>query len=192
MTNWTLREAVYEDAAKIMDLKHELATEPNLPVYLQLSETVAEECQHMHPYLESPNSNIMLAQTLDGRLIGMAYVAGGSLDVTRHMADIHRVAIHRDFRGMGLGEALMCAVIDWAQANAMLKRLELELFVGNKRALNLYRKLGFVVQGRRNRSYFINDEYIDVYMMMRFVSEEFKDPTKTDVMKIVESIRHTV
>jgi RimJ/RimL family protein N-acetyltransferase len=52
------------------------------------------------------------------------------------------------WRGRGVGTALLAAGIDWARQHG-LHKLSLGVFPGNEPALALYRKLGFVEEGRR-------------------------------------------
>lgn len=51
-------------------------------------------------------------------------------------------------RGRGVGTALMVAAIAWAREQG-LHKLSLGVFASNEPALALYRKLGFVEEGRR-------------------------------------------
>jgi RimJ/RimL family protein N-acetyltransferase len=52
-----------------------------------------------------------------------------------------------DWRGRGVGSALLAAAIDWARARG-LHKLALSVFPHNQAALALYRKFGFVEEGR--------------------------------------------
>jgi RimJ/RimL family protein N-acetyltransferase len=54
------------------------------------------------------------------------------------------------WRGRGAGTALVAAAIDWARARG-LHKLTLSVFPHNDAALALYRKFGFVEEGRRRR-----------------------------------------
>jgi RimJ/RimL family protein N-acetyltransferase len=54
------------------------------------------------------------------------------------------------WRGRGVGSALVAAAIDWARAQGMHK-LSLSVFPHNAAAIALYRKFGFVEEGRRIR-----------------------------------------
>lgn len=54
------------------------------------------------------------------------------------------------WRGRGVGTALVSAAIDWARAQGMHK-LSLSVFPHNAAAIALYRKFGFVEEGRRIR-----------------------------------------
>jgi RimJ/RimL family protein N-acetyltransferase len=54
------------------------------------------------------------------------------------------------WRGRGVGSALVAAAIEWARAQGMHK-LSLSVFPHNAAAIALYRKFGFVEEGRRIR-----------------------------------------
>lgn len=53
-----------------------------------------------------------------------------------------------DWRGRGVGTALVAAAIDWARARG-LHKLTLSVFPQNEAAIALYRKFEFVEEGRR-------------------------------------------
>jgi RimJ/RimL family protein N-acetyltransferase len=52
-----------------------------------------------------------------------------------------------DWRGRGVGTALVAAAIEWARARR-LHKLALSVFPHNEAAIALYRKFGFVEEGR--------------------------------------------
>ena len=60
--------------------------------------------------------------------------------------------VDRDWRGRGVGSALVRAAIDWARAQG-LHKLCLDVFAHNEAAIALYRKSGFVEEGRRPKQY---------------------------------------
>jgi RimJ/RimL family protein N-acetyltransferase len=55
-----------------------------------------------------------------------------------------------DWRGQGVGTALVAAAIDWARARG-LHKLTLSVFPQNEAAIALYRKFEFVEEGRRSK-----------------------------------------
>jgi RimJ/RimL family protein N-acetyltransferase len=55
-----------------------------------------------------------------------------------------------DWRGKGVGTALVAAAVDWARARG-LHKLTLSVFPQNEAAVALYRKFGFVDEGRRSK-----------------------------------------
>ena len=56
--------------------------------------------------------------------------------------------VARDWRGRGVGSALVAAAVDWARDRG-LHKLSLSVFTHNEAAIALYRKFGFVEEGRR-------------------------------------------
>jgi RimJ/RimL family protein N-acetyltransferase len=58
------------------------------------------------------------------------------------------MAVARDWRGRGVGSALLAAAVDWAREQG-LHKLSLSVFPHNEAAIALYRKFGFVEEGRR-------------------------------------------
>jgi RimJ/RimL family protein N-acetyltransferase len=62
------------------------------------------------------------------------------------------MAVARDWRGRGVGSALVEAAIEWARERG-LHKLTLSVFPHNAAAIALYRKFGFVEEGRRVKHY---------------------------------------
>jgi RimJ/RimL family protein N-acetyltransferase len=89
--------------------------------------------------------------TLDGTLLAVADAKIiGSLHVEPSRFGFGEIGmmVDRDWRGLGVGSALLSAAIDWARERG-LHKLSLDVFAHNARALALYRKCGFVEEGRR-------------------------------------------
>jgi RimJ/RimL family protein N-acetyltransferase len=70
------------------------------------------------------------------------------------------------YRGCGLGEQLLgkAMAAGWAYG---FKRIQLEAFATNARAIALYRKAGFVEEGLRRQALLIDGVYIDEILMAR-------------------------
>lgn len=73
--------------------------------------------------------------------------------------------VDRDWRGRGVGSALVEAAIAWSRKRG-LHKLTLSVFTHNEPAVALYRKLGFVEEGRRVKHFRrANGELWDSYEM---------------------------
>jgi [ribosomal protein S18]-alanine N-acetyltransferase len=83
----------------------------------------------------------------DGRVVGMLHV-----DVSRHGFGEFGMLVDRDWRGRGAGSALLQATVEWARDQG-LHKLCLEVFAHNSAAIALYRKHGFMEEGRRIKQY---------------------------------------
>jgi RimJ/RimL family protein N-acetyltransferase len=83
----------------------------------------------------------------EGRIVGMLHV-----EASRFGFGELGMLVDRNWRRRGVGSALVRAAIDWARAQG-LHKLSLEVFPQNTAAIALYRKSGFVQEGRRSRHY---------------------------------------
>jgi RimJ/RimL family protein N-acetyltransferase len=83
----------------------------------------------------------------EGRIVGTIHV-----EPSRHGFGEIGMAVERDWRGRGVGSALLEAAIAWARERR-LHKLSLDVFAHNERAIALYRKFGFVEEGRRVKHY---------------------------------------
>jgi putative acetyltransferase len=92
---------------------------------------------------------------LDGLLVAVAGAqVVGSVHVNRspHGFGEIDIAVAREWRGRGVGSALLAAAIEWA-GDRGLHKLSLSVFAHNAAAIAVYRKLGFVEEGRRVEQY---------------------------------------
>jgi putative acetyltransferase len=77
------------------------------------------------------------------------------------------MAVHSAWQGKGVGGALMRALCSLADGWLNVTRLELTVFTDNERALALYRKFGFEIEGTL-RAYALRDgAYVDALSMSR-------------------------
>ena len=83
----------------------------------------------------------------DSQVIGILHV-----EATRHGFGEIGMLVERGWRGRGVGSALVRAAISLAREQR-LHKLSLEVFAHNTAAIALYRKCGFVEEGRRARQY---------------------------------------
>lgn len=99
------------------------------------------------------------------RVVGMVtlQVYGGRL---RHSGGIG-ILVHKQYQGKGFGRALLEKLLDLADNYLLLKRLELEVYADNARAIRLYESLGFVQEGVRRCGSIRHGEYADEYCMAR-------------------------
>jgi ribosomal protein S18 acetylase RimI-like enzyme len=93
--------------------------------------------------------------SIDGAIVAVA--AGdivGSLHIEATWFGVGEVGmlVAQAWRGRGIGSALLAAAIEKARDDG-LHKLSLEVFPHNDAAIALYRKFGFVEEGRRVKHY---------------------------------------
>ena len=83
------------------------------------------------------------------RVIGHLYIQREAHPVTRHVATLG-IAVAAGSRGRGVGTALMAEAIRWARSTGVDK-IVLSVYPSNAGAIALYRRFGFVEEGRLAR-----------------------------------------
>jgi RimJ/RimL family protein N-acetyltransferase len=80
-----------------------------------------------------------------GDIVGLIFV----IDSGFGLGEIGMM-VAREWRGRGVGSALVAAAIEWGRENG-LHKLTLSVFPHNEAAIRLYRKFGFAEEGRREK-----------------------------------------
>lgn len=111
--------------------------------------------------------SVNLCACIDARVVGV-------LDLVvqkprrSHCASM-AIAVHDAYVGRHVGTTLVCAALDCADRLLGLRRIELVVFADNEHAIALYRKFGFVEEGR-SRAYAVRDGVLaDALHMARLI-----------------------
>jgi len=111
-------------------------------------------------------SAILLAEN-DGNLVAYLYAIGGNPKRAAHSVSLV-IGVHENERGKGVGSKLFEKAEEWAKKND-IHRLALTVMVSNKAGIALYEKMGFVKEGVKRESLFIDGEYVDEYYMAKLL-----------------------
>lgn len=105
----------------------------------------------------------------DGRIVGHAMLEPLLLRTTAHVFRL-TIVVHPGHEGTGIGTEMMRDLVDWAERDPRVGRLELNVRATNAVAMRLYRKFGFEEEGRlRGRLRYPDGSEIDDVVMGRFV-----------------------
>jgi putative acetyltransferase len=108
-----------------------------------------------------------LVALVGGRIAGNAGLHRSANSPRRSHVMFVGMAVSEEFQGKGVGDALMKALIEIADGWLNVFRLELTVFTDNERAIRLYRKHGFEVEGT-HKAYAVREgKYADTYSMAR-------------------------
>jgi putative acetyltransferase len=91
----------------------------------------------------------VVAVDAGGRVVGHVSVQREAHPVTRHVATL-AIAVAAGARGRGIGSRLMAAAFAWARSVGVDK-VVLSVYPDNEAAIGLYRRFGFVEEGRLAR-----------------------------------------
>ncbi len=123
--------------------------------------------EQVRRYLETPRPGHMLVALVGELLVGQVDVQQYS-GRQAHAGRIG-IGIHDDWTGRGIGGRLMTEIITVADRWMGLRRLALTVQTDNARAIALYQRHGFVIEGTHLADSLRDGVLIDVHSMARLV-----------------------
>jgi RimJ/RimL family protein N-acetyltransferase len=166
MTEALIRPAREDDAPQLLALLRGMAAEPDID--LPWDETdfplTEDRVRSLVQRTSDSDTSLYLVAEAAGEIVGELSLVGGRLKADAHAATLG-MSVHRDWRGRGVGKALMHEAMRWAKANPALKRVELKVYSTNDRAIALYRRFGFEIEGTRRLAINKRGQLIDDYVM---------------------------
>ncbi len=108
-----------------------------------------------------PDDNFIFGAFHEGRLVGMAGFYRYPIAKARHKGRIWGVYVREEFRGQGIGRALLLALLERIQACPGVEQVSLTVVSGQDAARGLYRSLGFETYGLEPRGLKVGDRYFD-------------------------------
>ena len=159
-----IREVQLADAKTYLDLMEALDQESTYMLFEpgERKQTQPEFENLLNEFITSQNKVLFVAEE-EGVLVGFVEVNGEDLRRIRHRADLI-IGIREAYQGSGLGKALIAQAIEWSKSND-IKRLELTVITTNKKALWLFSRMGFSVEGTRRKSRFVENQWCDEFYM---------------------------
>ena len=139
-----IREAAIGDAPALAAAEAETAGTPGLLV----SEPNEIRVEAFAAKIEqlATRGRYLVAER-DGHPVGHGLLEPMSLAARRHVFQL-TVVVHPGHTGGGVGKLLLQALLDWAEQDARVGKIELRVRCRNQIAIGLYRRFGFVEEGR--------------------------------------------
>ncbi len=169
-----IRSAEADDAERLAELKRAVVCEGpwTLAQEDELTATVEDYAKSVEQYLEDDGS-IYLVVARDGLVLGTVRIEGGCFRRTMHGAELHSLWVDAAYRRLGVADALLEAVLDWAHASERLEKIFALAFSTTTPVLALYRKHGFIEEGRGLRDMKFEDgSYADTVVFGHFLGAE--------------------
>jgi len=169
-TNVLIRVAHRDDAEQLIEINLKIIEE-KLYMLRQPGEatyTKEGEVKNIENLLNCEGTLYIVAQ-VENNVIGYLDFRNGGLKITKHAGSLS-LYILKQSRGIGIGNHLLKALIEWAEKNSLIEKVTLNVFSTNERAQNLYKKLGFTEEGRCPKDMKLeNGTYMDSVLMYKFV-----------------------
>lgn len=166
-----IRSLEAEDAAASLEHRHRFNADA--PLVLTKADEVPTDIEQQRTAivqrLERP-TELLVGAFLDGRQVATGGLHQPALRrKVRHVVELG-IGVEAPCRGIGLGRALMVAMLDFAAAHPQIIQVWLNVYPQNTPAVRLYESLGFSTQYVR-RNYFLHDDgtFHDDSAMMVYV-----------------------
>ncbi len=165
-----VRRGEESDAARLLEYAKENVRDGtgSVTTLEEFTLTVEDERKFLAEHTHKPGCLALVAE-VEGRIVGFINFKANGRKRLAHNG-MFGMSVFRQFRGRGIGEALLSALLEWARANPEIEKVSLAVFADNAPAIALYKKLGFVEEGRREREIkFGPGEYKDDLLMAVWV-----------------------
>lgn len=159
-----IRQAEEKDVQGVIDVMDSVASEGEYAP----AERISDRQREFITKSTRDRVGLLAVAEIYGRIVGEC-----SLEPKRYWSSSQHVVdlginIIGDFRGIGIGKAMMDYMIGWAKEKGY-EKVTLSVFSTNQRAINLYKKFGFKIEGMKKKEYKINGEYVDEVLMGLFL-----------------------
>ena len=160
-----IRRAEKQDAQQIIDYlkivrgeSDNLLASPNDPLpTLEQEERIIEN-------FNNAKCSELLVGFIDNQVAGIGCFSENYRERILHQGSI-AMSVLKKYWGVGVGTALMNAIIEFAKNTGVIEIIHLQVKADNECGINLYKKIGFEEIGRFPKFFKINGEYYDnIYM----------------------------
>lgn len=162
----TVRRASVQDAAAYARIMGDTSVYPGLMQMPYPNEEL------WHARLTETNApgktDLLLVAELNGAVVGTAGLHPAGASQRRRHALMLGISVLAHAQGKGVGSALMAALCDYADNWVGALRLELSVYTDNVRAIGLYKKFGFEIEGTMRAYAMRNGQFTDTHAMARF------------------------
>jgi len=140
--------------------------------YIFTERVTEERKKSMGKLFKDKGCLVIVAEVVEGgkrKLVGnLTMTRYGDAEKSKHVRVLGMLVVD-GYREMGAGTKLMEYALRWAGAKKGVEKVTLGVLSNNQRAIRLYEKFGFKVEGVRKKHYYIAGEPEDEIDMALFV-----------------------
>lgn len=159
-----LREATGKDASALLTYVKSISGETDFLSFGpgEFEFTEAKEKDLIRKYRES-ETQLYLVGLIENQIVSTLTFSAGHRPRTRHCGEFG-ISVQKEHWGHGIGSLMLDTLIEWVTKKE-LKKLNLRVRTDNQRAIALYKRKGFLIEGSISRAIRIDGEYYDHYWM---------------------------
>lgn len=165
-----VRTGKLEDAEAVLDIQNAVISEGEyfIAVSEEFNKTPEQQRDWIRRLLGNERETIIVAE-LNGEVMGWIVFQAENRKRMSHKGSFGMM-IRKNYRAEGIGRELIKALLGWAEANPFIEKVSLGVFSTNQRAISLYKKMGFVEEGRKIKEFKMSErEYVDDIIMYKMV-----------------------
>ncbi|MCU9614799.1 GNAT family N-acetyltransferase [Caldibacillus lycopersici] len=163
-----IREATIVDAEQILTHTRTVLEENPQFMATTLEEFTTNAAEERRWIAMHQHTGLLLVAELDQQVIGILSFQRSSRIRYKHQG-IFGISIQEKYTNGGVGSSLLTKLFQWAAENPSLEKISLEVFSNNNRAIHLYKKFGFIEEGRKIKHAKLGpNQYVDVITMGKF------------------------
>jgi len=166
-----IREVSKADAEQLVELLKKLSVQTKY-MLRELDEINAEvsEQENKIESMLSNKSTLFLVSEVNKKVVGFLVANSNDLKRVKHIGELV-IGVDQEHWGMGIGRGLMEEMLVWSEKNG-LKRLALEVVSENDRAVKMYERYGFKIEGKKVADHYVGDgKYLDTLVMGKMLDE---------------------
>lgn len=163
-----IRFANKEDAEAILTIKNEITLSPDTTKFFisspfELTGTIEEEQEKIERSLEK--KNLYIVYETAGEVVGFLVFNRYQFHRLQHAGSMG-MGIAEAYTNQGIGSKMIEHLIAWAKRQENLEKICLGVVAVNERAISVYKRFGFVEEGRqKNQIKYEDGTYSDDIMM---------------------------
>ena len=156
-----------EDAAEFLELSKRLDDSGYMLYDPGERQTSVEDQRKGIAGLKKDDGVYFYVSEVDDNLAGFMAAFRGKLNRNKRSAYLV-LGVDAAYRGRGIASSLFNHVFEWAEDEG-ITRLELTVIKDNAPAFNLYKKMGFTVEGEKVHSLMIDGRPVNEYYMYKLI-----------------------
>lgn len=166
-----------------MEYKIIYANEKNIESLCKAVATVASERRYLATIEGFPIESVRnfvslilennLAQfycVVGDEVVGWCDIIPKNIEGMKHIG-ILGMGLLKEYRGKGIGQQLLEKAIEHAALHNGVEKVELEVYASNEAAINLYKKMGFEIEGLRVMARKLDGYYDDIMLMGKLLRQ---------------------
>lgn len=162
-----IRPIEIDDAPEYLKMLKQLDTETKNMLFEEDERNTTESEMQNMIIDKMESGSLTLVAEIDGKVVGFLSAERGFANRIKHSAYIV-IGILKEYRGRKIGKTFFEELEKWA-GDSGITRLELTVMTHNEQGVNLYKKMGYEIEGIKIKSLKVDGEYVDEYYMAKIL-----------------------